>query len=428
MQTPAPQNIGKYQIISELGRGATNVVYRADPFAKRNVAVKVFNLDGFTSNEERKKFTKLFLTEALIAGKINHPHIVAVYDAVIDGEVDYIVMKLVNGAALDAHGQASTLLLIQTVMQLMFKCCTALDYACRVGVIHRDIKPANIMFTKEGEIKITDFGAALMMNKDQTQIEGVGSPAYMSPEQISGVRLTHQTDIYSLGVVMFKLLTGRFPHNADSVYTLLYKISNEPALRIRDLRSDIPEALAHIVHRMMEKDLSKRYISWAELAGDLAACVMPLEKKSRIIADSEKFNALKKLSFFVDFSDVELWEVLRISEWAKFPTGKILVKEGDPGTSFYILTEGEVYVTKMGKMLIALSHGDCFGEMAYIDKTKAQRSASVISAMPITLIKIKSTSLEQASENLQLRFNRAFLKVLVQRLAQTNAELVSLVG
>ena len=103
----------------------------------------------------------------------------------------------------------------------MFKCCTASDYARRVGVIHRDIKLANIMFTKEGEIKITDFGAALMMNKDQTQIEGVGSPAYMSPGQISGAQLTHQTDIYSLGAVMFKLLTGRFPHNADSVYTLL---------------------------------------------------------------------------------------------------------------------------------------------------------------------------------------------------------------
>ena len=111
MQTPATQNIRKYQIISDLGRGATSVVYRRyDPFAKRYVAVKVFNHDGFTSNEERKKFTKLFLTEASIVGKINHPHIVAVYDAVIDGEADYIVMELVNGAALDAHGQASTLL------------------------------------------------------------------------------------------------------------------------------------------------------------------------------------------------------------------------------------------------------------------------------------------------------------------------------
>ena len=165
---------------------------------------------------------------------------------------------------------------------------------------------------------------------------------------------------------------------------MLYKISNEPALRIRDLRSDIPEALAHIVHRMMEKDLSKRYISWADLAGELAAYVMPLEKKSRIIADSDKFNALKKLSFFVGFSDVELWEVLRISEWARFPTGKILVKEGDSCTSFYILTDGEVYVNRMGEMLIALSQSDCFGEIAYIEKTKAQRSASVISAMPIT--------------------------------------------
>ena len=113
---------------------------------------------------------------------------------------------------------------------------------------------------------------------------------------------------------MFKLLTRRFPHNADSVYTLLHKISNEPALLIRDLRSDIPQALAHIVHRMMEKDFSRSYISWADLARNLAACVMPLAKKSPFIADSEKFNTLKKLSFFVDFSDIKLWEVLRISD------------------------------------------------------------------------------------------------------------------
>ena len=405
------------------------MVYKAhDPFAKRDVAIKVFNPAGFANDEQRKKFTKLFILEASLAGKINHPHIVTVYDAVVDGEIDYIVMEVVHGVALDAYADISTLLPIQTVMQLMFKCCTALDYACREGVIHRDIKPANIMLTQDGEIKITDFGAALMMNTDETQADAVGSPAYMSPEQVANARLTHQTDIYSLGVVMFKLLTGRFPYHADSTYALMYKISNEAALNIQDCRADIPDELANIVQRMMEKDLAKRYVEWADLASDLAACVLPMEKTSRIIADSEKFNALKKLSFFTDFSDVELWEVLRISEWAKFPTGKILVKEGDAGTSFYILTEGEVYVTKMGKMLIALNRGDCFGEMAYIDKTKAQRSASVISAMPITLIKIKSDSLEQASENLQLRFNRAFLKVLVQRLAQTNAELVSLVG
>jgi len=424
-----PQSIGKYQVVSELGRGATSVVYQChDPFANRDVAVKLFNPDGFASDEQRKKFSRLFIAEAAMAGKLNHPHIVNIYDAVVDGEQDYIVMEIVTGKALDRHADADTLLPIQTVMQLMFKCCAALDFACRHGVIHRDIKPANIMHIANGEIKITDFGAALMLNLEQTQMAGIGSPAYMSPEQVREDALTHQTDIYSLGVVMFRLLTGRYPYDADTTFALMHKIVNEAPHNIRDLRPEVPEVLANIVHRAMEKDLSLRYPQWADLAGDLAACVMPSAQTTRNISDSEKFNALKALSFFTDFSDVELWEVLRISEWAKFPTGKVLVKEGDIGASFYLLTEGEVYVTKTGKMLTALNKGDCFGEMAYIDKGNAQRSASIVAAMPVTIIKIKSDALEHASDNLQLRFNRAFLRILVRRLAQTNTELASLVA
>lgn len=427
MSTPA--TIGKYQIIGELGRGATSVVYRGyDRFSNRELAIKVFNPEGFANEEQRQKFSKLFLMEASIAGKINHPHIVNIYDAVVDGELDYIVMELIEGTPLDEHASADTLLPIQTVMQLMFKCCTALDYACRQGVIHRDIKPANILMTPQGEIKITDFGAALMTNVDQTQMDGVGSPAYMSPEQVQQGKLTHQTDIYSLGVVMFRLLTGRLPFEAENTYSLMHKIVNEAPLYIGDLRTDIPEALAHIVHKAMEKNTAERYSQWADIAGDLAACVMPGAKAAKSITDSEKFNALKQLAFFKEFSEVELWEVLRISEWAKFPTGKVLVKEGDKGSSFFLLTEGEVYITKLGKMLTSLNKGDCFGEMAYIDKERAVRSASVISAMPVTLIKIKSTALEQASDNLQLSFNRAFLKVLVRRLADTDNELASLVA
>lgn len=429
MKTTVPQNIGKYQILGELGRGATSVVYRGhDSFAKRDVAIKVFNATGFASEDQRKKFSKLFLMEASIAGKMNHPHIVNIYDAVVDGEVDYIVMEIVYGTALDVYAEANNLLPIQTVMQIIFKCCTALDYAYRQGIVHRDIKPANIMYTKEGGIKITDFGAALMISVDKTQMIGVGSPAYMSPEQVKEASLTHQTDIYSLGVVMFKLLTGRFPFEADNTYNLMYKIANEAPLSIRDLKPDISEKLANIVHRAMAKETTQRYLQWDDFARDLAACEMPVTKTTQIIYDSAKFNALKSLSFFADFSDVELWEVLRISTWAKFSTGKTLVMEGDSGSSFYLLTEGEVFVTKRGVMLASLNKGDCFGEMAYIDKANAQRSATIIAASHITLIKIRSDALEQASENLQLRFNRAFLRVLVQRLAKTNVELASFVA
>ena len=423
-----PKNIGKYKVLNELGRGATSVVYLGhDPFAEREVAIKVFNPAGFSSDEERKKFSKLFMMEAAMAGKLNHPHIVSIYDAVVDGDMDYIVMELVTGTALDIYATPDKLLPMPTVMQMMFKCCTALDFACQQGVIHRDIKPANIMYDENGKIKITDFGAALMLNVEQTQLEGVGSPAYMSPEQVKEDTLTHQSDIYSLGIVMYKLLTGRFPFEAENTFALMHKIVNEVPLNIRDLRPEIPEALAIIVHKAIEKDTKKRYLKWAEFGANLAACVMPSEKKAASITDSDKFNTLKAFPFFADFNEVELWEVLHISEWGKVPTGKVLIKEGDAGKEFYLITEGEVYVTKMNKWLTELKKGDCVGEMAYVDSAVSQRSATIISATPVTYIKIDANALDKASDNLQLKFNRVFLKILVKRLAFTNKELASLV-
>ena len=161
------------------------------------------------------------------------------------------------------------------------------------------------------------------------------------------------------------------------------------------------------------------------MATDLAGCEMLVESETKIIADSDKFYDLKKLAFFEGFSDVELWEVIRISEWAKFLTGRTLVKEGDFGASFFILVKGRVNVAKNGNTIATLDKGDCFGEMAYIDKTNAERSASVASIMPVMLMKIKSEVLEQASQHLQVRFNRAFLKLLVHRLAHANSALAT---
>ena len=431
MVAELPRTIGKYIVLGELGRGATSIVYRGkDPFASREVAIKVFHPEAINNPIERARFSKLFVKEASIAGKLNHPHIVNIYDAVVDAneQSGYIVMEMVRGSSLDEYAIQDKLLPTQTVMQLIFKCCTALDFAAKQGIIHRDIKPANIMYHPSGEIKITDFGAALMMDKEQTQAEGIGSPAYMSPEQIENKELSHQTDIYSLGVVMYKLLTGRIPYDADNTYALMHKIVNEPPIHIQDLRHSLPDTIAAIVHRAMEKDTSKRYPEWADFVGDLAASVMPASQSSKNLADSEKFGMLKPLEFFSEFTDVELWELIRISQWAKFPTGKLLMKEGDVGSSFYMLMDGEVYVTKMGKMITSLTKGDCFGEMAYIDKQNARRSASIISGTPVILIKIKSSALEEASNNLQLKFNKMFLKTLVRRLAYTNTELASLVA
>ncbi len=418
------KNIGKYQILAELGRGGLGTVYHAhDHYAKRDVAIRLLKPTSFSHDEQRQKFNQVFLTATAIVGKLIHPHIVSIFDAVVDAGQNYIVMELVQGTSLEAHIEIDHLLSIQTVMQYMFKCCAALDFASGQGLIHTDLKPVNIMYTKQGEVKIADFGNALIAEGDY--MEAADLPAYLSPEQANKGHITHQADIYSLGVVMFRLLTGRLPFNADENFSYVDKVLHQAPLNIRELRPEIPEKLAAIVHRMMEKNLANRYYAWADVATDLAACVALVDNETRIIADSEKFNALKKLPFFTDFSDVQLWEVLRISEWAKFLTGKTLVKEGDHGTSFFLLIKGKVNVIKKGKMLISLDKGDCFGEMAYIDKSKAERSASIISAMPVMLMKIKAEVLEQSSEQLQLRFNRAFLKALVHRLALANSNIAT---
>ncbi len=424
---PVPLNIGKYAVFEELGRGATSVVYRGiDPFTNREVAIKVFNPAGFANDDQRRKFEKLFMTEAAMVGKLNHPHVVNIFDASVEGEQLYIVMEFVRGKALDAYVEPDHLLPIPSVMQIVFKCCTALDFAHRQGIIHRDIKPANIMLCDSGEIKITDFGAALMPSMEQTQLAGVGSPAYMSPEQVREEALTHQTDIYSLGVVLYRLLTGHFPYDAENAYALIHKIMNEAPHDVRSLRPEVSAELARIVHKAMEKKLSARYRNWADFAADLAACVSPAKVAEKVIQDSEKFNLLKGLAFFEGFSDVELWEVLRISAWRKLPAGTALVKEGDIGSSFFILAGGEVHVTKLHKLLSTLKAGDCFGEMAYIEQAKSMRSASITAATTVTLIKIKAEALAEASDNLQLRFNRMFLKILVRRLSAANTELAAL--
>ena len=206
------KKIGKYEIIRELGKGATSCVYEAlDPFVNRHVAIKVVFAEALGDKEHGKRYKKLFLTEASLAGKLSHPHIVSIYDAVADDEASYIVMEYVDGSTLEQYSRPEHLLPINKVIEIVFKCTKALDYAAKQGVIHRDIKPANIMLSGENDIKITDFGAAQTSATETTQITGIGSPAYMSPEQVKEQPLTHQTDIFSLGVVLYQMLTGKLP-------------------------------------------------------------------------------------------------------------------------------------------------------------------------------------------------------------------------
>jgi eukaryotic-like serine/threonine-protein kinase len=423
------KKIGKYEAIRELGKGATSAVYEAiDPFVNRHVAIKVVFADALGDKEHGKRYRKLFLTEASLAGKLSHPHIVCIYDAVADDEASYIVMEYVDGTTLEHHSRPEHLLPINKVIEIVFKCTKALDYAAKQGVIHRDIKPANIMLSGENDIKIMDFGAALTAATETTQITGIGSPAYMSPEQVKEQALTYQTDIFSLGVLLYQMLTGKLPFRANNNYGMIYQIINTEAPPPSESRPEVPPQLDVIVKRALQKNTTDRYQTWEEMSRDLVAVFGNLQKPEKSIPDSEKFNALRQLSFFKNFADVELWEVLRVTTWNKHDPGHVLIKEGDVGKSFFILVAGEVKITKQGKLLNVLRSGDCFGEMAYLGKKQFQRTASVTSSTDITVIEIKAESLAQASELCRHHFNGAFLEILVDRLSMANTRLSQLLA
>ena len=424
--------IGKYEIVRELGTGATSTVYLAnDAFSKQQVAIKLFDLQSLRDGNTAKIYRKLLMTEASLAGKLSHPHIVKILDAVMDGDMNYMVMEYVEGGTLEQYAEVDRLLPISTIAEITYKCCKALEYAQCQGVIHRDIKPANILLQGKINIKISDFGSAVIQNQQTTQVSGVGSPAYMSPEQVEELPLTHQTDIYSLGVVMYKLLTGKLPFDASNNFSMIYHILNIEPPPPSMFRPETPPELDAIVRRAMEKDTTKRYQTWDEFARDLVGFFSYVAPPRGEIFDTEKFDTLRSLAFFKNFSDVELWEVLRISEWRKVPESEYILRDGESGRVFYILAQGTVRVVKHGRLLSLLYRGDCFGEMAHLSERefkRSKRSTDVIARNNVMLIGINPDVLVHATTGCRFQFSDAFLRMLVERLSTANTRISCLLA
>jgi len=421
------ERIGKYPVLRKLGEGATSEVYQCrDPFNDRDVAVKVAFPETFQDPERGRLYKKLFLTEASLAGKLQHPHICQIYDAVADEDLHYLVMEFVDGGTLEKYCRVDSLLPVDRAVEMIFKCTRALEFAHRLGVTHRDMKPANILHTGETHVKITDFGAALIASGETTQIASIGSPAYMSPEQVKEQPVDHRTDIYSVGVVMYHLLTGRLPFQGANNFSLIYQITNAKIEPPSSLRPELPARIDDIVLRAMARERDQRYPRWEDFSNDLAQVFRAeraVARKSQEFADSDRFETLRALSFFRDFSDAELWEVAHISTWRHADAGQALMKEGGPGEDFCILAEGEVKVTKRGKLLGVVRPGECFGEMAYLAKKDNRRGADVTVTAESSVISVPTVKLVQVSEGCQHKFDRAFMTILVDRLSAANVRL-----
>ena len=412
-----PERIGKYPVIRTLGQGATSQVYLADdPFSGRRVAIKVIHRDTSADPELRRRFHSVFLNEAALTGKLNHPHIVAIHDAVNDADHSYLVMEYVEGSTLEHHCSFDSLLPVERVVELVFKAALALAYAQQQGVIHCDIKPGNLLLTHDGELKISDFGSAHYAAANHTYLTGVGSPAYMSPEQVEDKQLNHQTDIYSLGVVLYQLLTGKLPFQGSTGESLLYQIVHIEPLPPSLHRPGMPPGLDRITMRALAKSREERYTEWREFASDLEELFEHLCLPDQDLTDAERFSALRQLPFFGGFGDVEIWETLRIGQWHRLPSGTAVVREGEAGDGFFILASGEVRVSRAGHALESLTTGHCFGEILYFEDGSARRTTSISATTDVVLMEIKAPALARASPACQVRFNQSFLRILVKRI------------
>jgi eukaryotic-like serine/threonine-protein kinase len=424
------RKLGKYEVLEKLGEGASSTVHLGrDPFAQRDVAIKVASPEVLKDPEKGKLYTHLFLNEASLVGKLNHPHIAQIYDAVVTDELCYIVMEYVAGGTLDAYTTPGKLLPIDRVVELIFKCTRALDFAARLGITHRDIKPANILLASESDIKISDFGAAIGSKFNyQTQVAGIGSPGYMSPEQLQELPLDHRTDIYSLGVVMFELLTGHLPYEGDTHFKMIYQVIHNEMPKPSTLRPDLPQVLDEIVGKAMAKGREQRYQRWEDFARDLAQAVRKgqLRAPQGEFADTVKFDTLRALPFFAGFSDVEIWEVLRFSTWQHVEPGTVIMRDGDAGDFFCFLAEGEVRISKGDTTLDVLSRGACFGEMAVIKRYGQLRGADVTAVGAADIVTVRGEALQQASENCRMHFYQSFLEVLAARLSVANQRIAAI--
>jgi serine/threonine protein kinase len=368
---------------------------------------------------------RFYAAEAALVGRLNHPNVVQIFDAVPDPISPYLVMEHVPGSTLRPFCRADQLLPLELIVEIGFKCAMALGYVYRQGLIHRDVKPANLLAVLNNgtitDVKISDFGSVLNLDSEVTQIYRVGSLAYMSPEQLDGGVLDCRADMYSLGGVLYHLIAGRPPFDAQVQSAMMQQIYHVQPGPLAALRSGVSDGLDAVIQRALAKEPAQRYANWDEFAQALSGLITGQQVPRghlQGVLDSERFNLLRTLDFFSNFGDVELWEVVHRAKWQRFHFGHALYRKGEEGSNFHILAQGEVEVFRDGKKVAQLGAGTSIGEMAYLAPSPdlKRHSTDVIVTESATTISFTPDTLVQVSPNCRHLFDEAFIKVLVRRL------------
>lgn len=402
------KTVGRYKIVKKLGQGGAAVVYLGrDPYIKRNVAVKI--------SKPSDRYRESFFVEVQSTGRFNHPNIVTIYDAGVFDEYCYITMEYVEGVTLEDYCRPDNLLPISKVVEIIFSICQALDYAHELGVIHRDIKPSNIMLDKAGNPKITDFGIAVVTG-ETAPIGVFGTPSYMSPEQLKDETVGFHSDIFSIGCVLYELLTGQQAFSGNNNFAIMYKITSETPEPLKTLRPELPRILSDITENALAKDPKDRYQSCGDLAYELRVALRGL---SGDVKNGEKLkdvvDYVHRVPFFASFAKEQVAELLAASNVIKVAKGKIIVSDGEIDDSFFIVLSGKTQVQKGDRVIASVGVGECFGEMSFI--CGQARSATVIASTECALLKISATLLDRSPESIQMLFYKNFARTLVQRIS-----------
>jgi len=416
--------IGKFQPNKILGRGASGTVYLAlDTFSGMEVALKVLDQDVIKNPDFDRANVVQFMNEASFAGKLKHPHIASILEASVSEDSGYIAIEYVPGGDLSQYVLPGSLFSQEEVVEIAFKSCGALDYAFQQGIVHRDLKPENILLVNGTNIKVSDFGAAYLINAPETEGETIGSPSYMSPEQVRGEPLSFHSDMYTLGVVLYQLLTGELPCMAPSLNELFAKILKEQPVVPSSHRPELDAAVDHILLRMMAKGAEQRYPSWNDLASDLAKIGHP-DIPWSAIPDREKFVAIKKVQLLGNLDDADLWELVHACKWSRIPSHTAIVTEGMAGKSLFFLGSGSAKVTKQGRLLNLLKAGECVGEMSYIKEGEIARQATVESTTEVLLAELEKETLDKVSLKCRYQISLALMNSLVDRLMLSDERLI----
>lgn len=426
-----PDEIGRYTIGRRIGSGTCGVVHQSlDNLLGRVVAVKLSPVgEAHVSTGKVPGAQRAYQTEIIAAGKLTHPNIVTVYDAGQFEELNYLVMEAVEGKSLKEYGKGKTLLPVGEALRIISACCEALDYSHKQGILHRDIKPANIMLSFDGSVKLLDFGIAVGLDDGgalKKKGPTLGTPNYMSPEQILGRELASQSDFYSLATVLFELLTGRQLFKAKKVKDLFRTVVHQKAPRLTAIRPDLPDGLADILAKALEKKPRARFQTGREMAEAIEPFLRTFRTvEQRPLSQQRLIKQLRQQTFFKTFSDVEVALLLERVQVRTYEPGEQILSKGEQVRRLLVITDGAVKCTRGIKFSAIMGVGQCIGETGFINGISEPRNYNALSS--VTALEFSSDALAKLPPKIHLHYYRHVSDILVDRLARGDNQTVDLI-